>query len=91
MKKLLAFMFIFATICIGYNINHEHQLKTEWENSREVITVIVQSGDTLDAFAYEYKPSWMNAYDYRECVIMLNELPNSNIQIGDRLKLYAVK
>ena len=91
MKRILILAMICAIILVGCKINHDNQIKTEWKENREIITVIVQPGDTLDAFAYEYKPSWMDHRDYREEIKELNDLPNCTIQIGDRLDLYAVK
>ena len=61
----------------------------EWKSSREVITVYVESGDTLDEFGYKYKPEWMDVREYREEIKELNGMQNSDLYMGQELKLYT--
>lgn len=62
--------------------------RTEWEASREVITIYVESGDTLDELGYKYKPEWMDVREYREQVKELNNMESSDLYMGQELKLY---
>lgn len=59
-----------------------------WVNARDIITVTVESGDTLDEFGYKYKPEWMDVREYRELVKELNGMENSSLYVGQELKLY---
>ena len=62
--------------------------KSEWKSTREVITVYVESGDTLDELGYRYKPSWMDIREYREEIKELNDMQDSYLYMGQELKLY---
>ena len=86
---VLLLTLVCAIIFVGCNIHHSNKLKTEWEQSRDVITVTVHYGDTLDDFGYQYKPSWMDIREYRELVNDLNGMTSSALHTNTDIKLYA--
>ena len=93
MKKISIFVTIIVMISTvwvaAHTIRENKTLRAEWETTREVITVTVQYGDTLDGFGYKYKPSWMDVRDYREQVKDLNRMTSSTLYEGQTLKLYV--
>lgn len=60
-----------------------------WAQTRDVVTVTVSSGDTLDGFGYKYKPEWMDVREYREYIKELNGMESSTLYVGQQLKLYV--
>lgn len=93
MKKIITFAIIITMIstvwAAAHTISEDKALHNEWENTREVITVRVQYGDTLDGFGYEYKPEWMDVREYREQVKDLNDMTSSMLYAGQTIKLYV--
>lgn len=69
-------------------VDHGNRVAT-WANTREVITIVVERGDTLDEFGYKYKPDWMDVREYREYIKELNDMDTSSLYVGQELKLYA--
>ena len=93
MKKigvLVTILVMISTVWVAaHTISERTRLEEEWESTREVITVIVQYGDTLDGFGYEYKPTWMDVREYREQVKELNNMTLSTLYAGQTLMLYV--
>ena len=90
MKKILTV--ILALLCItlvGVKAYSDNGKQTEWENTRTVMTVIVDKGDTLDDFGYQYKPDWMDVREYRQKVMELNNMNSAMLYDGQSLKLYV--
>lgn len=93
MKKIAVFVIIIlaiTTVLAGARtISTNHRLRTEWEDTREVITVRVHYGDSLDKFGYQYKPTWMDIREYRKLVIDLNDMTSAMVYANTDLKLYV--
>ena len=60
----------------------------EWLKNAEIITVIIQRGDTIDGYYAQYAPEWMDRYTYRQLILDLNHMNNCDIYAGDIIKLY---
>lgn len=87
-RALLVFLVICTlTASVLLVINHRY---TEWYEDRHIADITVTSGDTLDAFGYQYKPEWMDVREYREYILDLNNLTSSDLYVGQTLKLYVV-
>ena len=81
---------LISTVWAGaHTLNERAELEANWESTREVITVRVCSGDTLDGFGYEYKPSWMDVREYREQIKDLNDMSTSTLYANTTIKLYV--
>lgn len=80
-------VFAVFTFAVGV-IAEANDQRTEWESTREVITIYVEGGDTLDELGYQYKPSWMDIREYREEIKELNGMQSSDLYMGQKLKLY---
>lgn len=92
MKRFLIIIsFMLVLLVIGIKTSTTLSQKSEWENSRQVITVVVCHGDTLYNLALEYKPSWMDTREYVYQVEQLNDMTNGNIYAGQTIKLYTME
>ena len=95
MKKTLAFTLVtfLSVFALIYSIAYTHHNNTtrvnEWLSNCAVITVYIESGDTLDYYGYQYKPSWMDVRDYREYIEDLNNMDCADIYAGQTLKFYV--
>lgn len=89
MKKFIAFALVAILFMVAFCI-YNHCRYVEWLENREVIEVRVQSGDTLNGIAYEYKPSWMNVSEYSYLILDLNDMDSADLYAGDTIKIYAV-
>ena len=90
MKKIAVGVII--TLCVvltTFTIVRDAQAQTDWENNREVITVMVHQGDTSDGYWAEYAPSWMSREQYRYEIQTLNDMDSCMLYIGDTIKLYV--
>ena len=94
MTKALVIILTLATIgtCIlGINLHNKEVARyDDWVANREVITVYISSGDTLDGYYVEYAPDWMDRYTYRAAILELNGMHDCTIYAGDYIKLYVV-
>ena len=88
-RWLIVVLVIVAIVSIGCKVNYDHKLRAEWEHNRQVLTVAVQSGDTLDEFGYNHKPSWMDVREWRYQVMELNGMEDANLLAGQRIKIYT--
>ena len=89
MKTIIA-LFLIAIITVAtFTIINDAKLKSEWAENREVITITVQMGDTIDGFWAEYAPNWMDRHEYRAEIMELNGLNTCSIYVGQTLKLYV--
>lgn len=68
---------------------NDHSNRTEWEATREIITVPVHTGDSIDGYWAEYAPSWMDRADYREDIKELNNMDSCYLYAGQMLKIYV--
>lgn len=68
---------------------NEHNNRTEWEATREVITVPVHAGDSVDGYWAEYAPSWMDRADYRREFKELNNCDSCYLYAGQFVKIYV--
>lgn len=90
MKKIAVGVII--TLCVvltTFTIVRDAQAQTDWENNREIITVMVHQGDTIDGYWVEYAPSWMSREQYRYEIQTLNDMESCMLYIGDTIKLYV--
>ena len=88
--------YFFLTLCVvvsiifvGFKFANDNSLEAEWLENREVITICVHYGDTLDEICYQYKPSWMDVREFRYYILDLNGMSNSMLYAGQTLKIYA--
>lgn len=79
---------VFSLLVIGYNIGYNKARETEWENNKQVVSYIVDSGDTLWNIAEQYKPAWLDTREYIYEVRQLNNELSSNLQAGDEILIY---
>jgi hypothetical protein len=86
----LILVIVLVAIAIFIAISSVNARQAEWENNREIITVVVCHGDTLYNFAQEYKPSWMDAREYIYAVEELNNLDGGSIYAGQTIMLYTM-
>ena len=90
MKKIAVTAIIALCVILAtFTIVRDAQAQTEWENNREIITVIVHSGDTIDGYWVEYAPNWMSREQYRYEIQTLNDMDSCMLYIGDTIKLYV--
>lgn len=92
MRKLLTFttciVVLIAIICAITTGVQARTLQEEWEESREIITIVIERGDSIDGYWAEYAPDWMDRYEYRKEIMELNNLDSCMIYAGDIIKLY---
>ena len=90
MKKIaVAAIIIFSISIATFTIVRDAQAQTDWEHNREVITITVHSGDTLDGYWVEYAPSWMSRDQYLYEIKTLNNMDSCTIYAGNTIKLYV--
>lgn len=71
------------------SIAHANAQLSNWESSREVITIRVQPGEGIDHYWAEYAPSWMDREIYREAIKELNNIDSSYLYAGQTLQIYV--
>jgi hypothetical protein len=81
---LVAFAILTAIVTIK-----DAKTQAEWEENREIITVIVEKGDTLDGYWAEYAPNWMSREQYRTEIMELNNMKSCGLSVGNKIKLYV--
>lgn len=86
---IFAVTMVVAIFAIGYRVGADNMRQSQWEEKREVVTVAVCYGDTLDGICYEYKPSWMSIDEYRSEIKVLNHMSDSAIYANTTIKLYV--
>ena len=90
MKKFAVAAIIAVCASIAtLTIVRDAKAQTDWEQSREVITVRVHSGDSVDGYWAEYAPSWMSREQYRYEIKALNDMDSCTLYAGDTIKLYV--
>ena len=85
---IIALTMAITTPIVIVSARDNAQMK-EWEQTREVKHIHVESGDSLDEYWAEYAPSWMNRYDYREAIKELNDMDSCALYAGDIIKVYV--
>ena len=85
---IMATLIAVSIFAIGYRAGANNMQQSEWERHREIITVAVGYGDTLDDICYQYKPSWMDIREYRYEVMELNNMESSTIYANTMIRLY---
>jgi hypothetical protein len=88
MKRLIAILCAVVFVVAAFTIIRDANRQAEWEESRRVITIRVQRGDTMDGFWVEYAPDWMGREQYRAEIMELNDMDNSSLRSGQNIKLY---
>lgn len=92
MNRLITITFsilvIIAIIAGGISLHEDKEIRTEWEENREVSIIVISSGDDLWSIAEEYKPSWMDPREYIYEVQKLNNMSQSCIYAGEQLLIY---
>lgn len=94
-KRIMIICVVFCIAFSAYCIAVAAQRHTEtlsdydaWLANREVITITVLPGDSLDGYWVEYAPSWMTREQYRYEIQTLNDMDSCTIYAGDTIKLY---
>ena len=92
MKKIaVVLVLVVGIIAFGGIVANSYAQQSTWEQSREVTTILVAPNDTLYDIANEYRPSWMDVREYIYEVKVLNNMDNSDIYVGDAIKVYVIK
>jgi hypothetical protein len=90
MKKIaVAVGILFCIAMATFTIVRDAQAQTDWEHNREVITITVAYGDSIDGYWAQYAPSWMSRDQYRYEVKALNHMDSCTIYAGSTIKLYV--
>ena len=93
MRKLFAVLCTVVAVAIivvcANSLRADAQRRSNWEDSREIISVVIQPGDSLDGLWAKYGPHWMDRRDYRIEIIELNNLDSAMLYVGDKIKLYV--
>jgi hypothetical protein len=90
MKKFaIAAIIIFSISIATFTIVRDAQAQTDWEHNREIITITVHNGDTLDGYWVQYAPNWMSRDQYLYEIKTLNNMDSCTIYAGDTIKLYV--
>ena len=90
MKKIaVAAIIVFCISVATFTITRDTQAQTDWVQTREVITITVLPGDSLDGYWVEYAPEWMTREQYRYEIQTLNDMDSCTIYAGDTIKLYV--
>ena len=90
-KKAITMVAVTASILalpVSITIRDNARL-AEWESTREVRLVRVQSGDSVDGYWAENAPSWMDRSDYREEFKQLNDCDSCYLYEGQFVKIYT--
>lgn len=93
MKKLVLALLIIASLATAtvsattiYSTQKRH---ADWKANRQIITITVRSGDSIDEYWVKYAPEWMDRRDYRYEIKQLNNMDSCMIYAGQTLRLYA--
>lgn len=86
--KIMILLLLLTIGCVIINIGKDIYRWHEWNENKIVFTMVVQEGDTLFDYGYQYKPDWMDIRDYCEEVKELNNTSSSTICAYQNLKLY---
>ena len=90
MKKIaVAAIIIFCISVAAFAIARDVRAQNDWEDSRQVVTKMVQHGDSIDGYWVQYAPSWMGREQYRAEIKALNNMDTCNIYAGNTIKLYV--
>ena len=94
-KQVMIVVVLFCIAFSAYGITVAAQRYTEatteyeaWLKTREVITITVLPGDSIDGYWVEYAPDWMTREQYRHEIQTLNDMDSCTIYAGDTIKLY---
>lgn len=83
--SMVAFSLMFPVA----SVIHAKAQWSDWEQTREIKTVYVQRGDSVDGYWAEYAPEWMDRSDYREEIKELNNMDSCYLYAGQTLKIYV--
>lgn len=86
--RIMILLLLLTIGCVIINIAKDIYNWEEWNENKIVFSVVVQEGDTLYNYGYQYKPDWMDIRDYCEEVKELNNMSSSTIWVYQNLKLY---
>lgn len=78
-----------SLLIVGYNIGYNKAREDEWQNNKQVVSYVVDSGDTLWTIAEQYKPAWLDTREYIYEIEQLNDGLSTYLQIGDEILIYA--
>lgn len=91
MIVLTALCIIMSVYCIAVAAQRYTDISSEydtWLQTREVITITVLPGDTIDGYWVEYAPDWMTCEQYRYELQTINDLDSCTIYAGDTIQIY---
>ena len=93
MKKFITtIIFIFALVILILTISSiraDAKRQADWVATREIITIRIKSGDSLDGYWAKYAPEWMSREQYRAELKELNHLTSALIYADDIIKIYV--
>lgn len=91
MIVLIAICILTSAYCIAVAAQKHTEATSEyeaWLQTREVITITVCAGDSIDGYWVEFAPDWMTREQYRYEIQELNDMDSCTIYAGDTIKLY---
>ena len=93
MRRLFIILLILISTIIVIagcrNIQVDAQRQEEWKNSRQVITIVVESGESIDGYWAKYAPEWMGREQYRSEIKELNNMVSAMIYTGQKIQVYV--
>lgn len=82
-------LIIALCIVVGCHLYGNHKQYKEWTDTRAILDIIVDSGDTLYKYSATYKPTWMTLDEYCCELQALNGMTSSDIYVGQHIQVYA--
>lgn len=93
MKKALTVIVLAVIIAVNVLaatvIASDFRQQEEWEDTRQVVTICVQYGDTLYGYWIEYAPNWMGYEQYIHEIQELNDMESCSIYAGQTIQVYV--
>ena len=90
MRRVLCTAFVVLLIAVFCNnIIADARRQNDWEDNKKAITIMVQSGDSIDGYWVKYAPSWMSREQYREEIKELNNMTSAMLYAGGTIQVYV--
>ena len=90
-KTLLIILSMLVILIIFIALFKEIFKPTFNENEYDIITIVIQQGDTLTDYYLTYAKENTDRTEYITAIMRLNNLSSSMIYAGDTIKIYKYK